>query len=51
MPLSRVVKKNVFFISCFFRERNVFFRVIFRFFSLYPISSFLKTLLIITVNL
>ena len=51
---TRVVKKNVFFISCFFREKNMFFSCFFRFFrffSLHPISSFLKTLLIITVNL
>ena len=51
---SRVVKKTVFFISCFFREKNMFFSCFFRFFrffSLHPIFSFLKTLLIITVNL
>ena len=53
--MSRVVKKTVFFISCFFREKNMFFSCFFLFFSfffsLHPISSFLKTLLIITVNL
>ena len=48
---GRVVKKTVFFISCFFREKNMFFSCFFRFFSLHPISSFLNTLLIITVNL
>ena len=50
--LYRVMKKNVFFISCFFQEKkDMFFSCFFRFFSLHPISSFLKTLLMVTVNL
>ena len=61
--IPRVVKKTVFFISCFFQEKNVFFSgkkhvffvfffsFFFSFFSLHPISSFLKTLLMVTVNL
>ena len=37
--LSRVVKKTVFFISCFFREKNMFFFVFLSFF--FPCIRFL----------
>ena len=50
--MGRVVKKKTFFsFRVFFGKKNMFFFVFFSFFSLHPISSFLKTLLIITVNL
>ena len=49
---TRVVKKKTFFsFRVFFRKKTCFFRVFFVFFSLHPISSFLKTLLKVIVNL
>ena len=45
--LGRVVKKKFFSFRVFFRKKTCFVR----FFSLHPISSFLKTLLMVTVNL
>ena len=33
--LTRVVKKTVFFISCFFQEKNMFFSCFFRFFRFF----------------
>ena len=40
-PGTRVVKKTVFFISCFFREKNMFFSCFFRFFGFFPCIRFL----------
>ena len=37
--VCRVVKKNVFFISCFFREKNMFFSCFFRFFRFFFLAS------------
>ena len=43
---SRVVKKTVFFISCFFREKNVFFS----FFSVFFLASDFFTFKDLTYN-
>ena len=37
--VCRVVKKTVFFISCFFREKNMFFSCFFRFFRVFFLAS------------
>ena len=41
--LHRVVKKNVFFISCFFREKNMFFFVFFFVFFVFFVFFFLAS--------